>query len=150
MVTPREAHYGGEMTRYVIDAATLLHLVDDQLTVDAEHQLVAPNSIRSQALQLLWNDVRRGERTDTGARASHEAMTELKMRLLGDRVSRWTAWQLARELDLESLRPAEYLAVTRLPADALVTVDRGLAAIAEGVVPLASVEAMLGNGDDPS
>jgi hypothetical protein len=32
----------------------------------------------------------------------------------------------------------------------LVTVDRGLAAIAEGVVPLASVEAMLGNGDDPS
>ena len=35
------------------------------------------------------------------------------MRLLGDRVSRATAFRLARELDLESLRPAEYLAVTR-------------------------------------
>jgi hypothetical protein len=108
---------------------------------------VAPNSIRSQALQLLWNDVRRGARTDQGARATHEAMTELKIRLLGDRVSRWTAWQIARELDLESLRPAEYLAITRLQADALVTVDLGLAAIADGVVPLASVQALL--ADDP-
>jgi hypothetical protein len=48
------------MTRYVIDAPTLLHVVDEQLTVDSDHQLVAPSSIRSQALQLLWNDVRRG------------------------------------------------------------------------------------------
>jgi predicted nucleic acid-binding protein len=138
------------MTRYVIDAPTLLHVVDEQLTVDGDHQLVAPNSIRSQALQLLWNDVRRGARTEQGARAVHEAMTEMKMRLLGDRVSRWTAWQIAGELDLESLRLAEYLAVTRLQADALVTVDRAFAATAEGIVPLAPVQALLEIGDDPS
>jgi predicted nucleic acid-binding protein len=37
---------------------------------------------------------------------------------------------------------AEYLAVTRLQADALVTVDPELAAKAEGVVPLAPVTAL--------
>jgi hypothetical protein len=29
------------MTRYVIDAPTIVHLVDDQPSVDAEHRLVA-------------------------------------------------------------------------------------------------------------
>jgi hypothetical protein len=107
---------------------------------------VAPNSIRSDALQLLLHDVRRGARTEKAALAAHERITELKMRLLGDRVSRGTAWRIARELDLESLRPAEYLAVTRLQADALVTMDPTLAAIAEGVVPLAPVQALLAGG----
>jgi hypothetical protein len=67
----------------------------------------------------------------------------VRMRLLGDRVSRGTAWRIAGELDLSSLRPAEYLAVTRLQADALVTTDPDLAAVADGVVPLAPVEALL-------
>jgi hypothetical protein len=51
------------MARYVIDAPTLLHLVERDLSIDPSHQLVAPNSIRSEALQLLLRDVRRGERT---------------------------------------------------------------------------------------
>ncbi len=71
------------MTRHVIDAPTLLHLVDEQPSVDADHQLVAPNSIRSQALQLLRDDVRRGARTDKDVRARHERITEVKMRLRG-------------------------------------------------------------------
>ena len=41
------------MARYVIDAPTLLHLLDDDLQVDPGHQLVAPSTIRSEALQLL-------------------------------------------------------------------------------------------------
>jgi hypothetical protein len=41
------------------------------------------------------------------------------------------------------LGPAEYLAVTRLQADALVSLDPELTALAEGVVPLAGVEALL-------
>ena len=61
------------------------------------------------------------------------------MRLLGDRVSRRTAWTLARELDVP-IGDAEYLAVTRLQADALVTVDPDLARTASGVVELADVE----------
>lgn len=135
--------YGEAMTRFGIDGPTLLHLVDEQLSVHADHQLVAPHAIRTDALQLLLDDVRRGARTERAARTAHERLTELRMRLLGDRVSRGTAWRLARELDLESLRPAEYLAVTRLQADALVTLDPGLAALADGVVPLAPVEALL-------
>lgn len=131
------------MARYVIDAPTLLHLLDRDLTVDPGHQLVAPGSIRSEALQLLLDDVRRGARTDKEALQVHERVTERKMRVLGDRASRGTAWRIAREHDWDTLRDAEYLAVTRLQADALVTVDPGLAAKASDVVPLAPLQALL-------
>lgn len=128
------------MARYVIDAPTLLHLVDVGLHVDPSHQLVAPNSIRSEALELLLRDVRAGQRAERAALRSHERTTEIKMRLLGDRVSRRTAWQLARQHDWDTLRDAEYLAVTRLQADALVTVDPRLAAVARNVVAVAAID----------
>lgn len=131
------------MARYVIDAPTLLHLMDNDLTVAPGHQLVAPNAIRSDALQLLWNAVRRGERTEREALRTHERITELKMRLLGDRVSRATAWRIARDQQWEALRPAEYVAVTKLQADALVTIDPDLAAKAAPIVAVAAVEALL-------
>jgi predicted nucleic acid-binding protein len=131
------------VARYVIDAPTLLHLVDAGLRVDPGHQLVAPNSIRSAALELLLRDVRAGERTEVAALRAHEQMTEIKMRLLGDRVSRRTAWQIARQHGWDTLRDAEYLAITQLQADALVTVDSGLAAAARDSVPVAGVDDLL-------
>ncbi len=131
------------MTRYVVDAPTLLHLVDRDLQVDARHQLVGPNSIRSEAMQLLLDEVWRGERTDAEALAAHTAMTELKMRLLGDRVSRATAWRIAQELGWSLLRDAEYLAIVRLQADALVTIDARLAAVAADLVPVVPLEDLL-------
>lgn len=134
------------MTRYVIDAPTLLHIVDNELPVDPQHQLVAPNSIRSEVLQTLLREVRQGKRPEKSALQLHERITELKLRLLGDRVSRGTAWKLAREHDWDSLRAAEYLAVARLQADALVTIDPELAAKAESVVPTASLQALLRSG----
>jgi predicted nucleic acid-binding protein len=127
------------VTRFVIDAPTLLHLVRGGVRVDPSHQLVAPNGIRSHALQLLLDDVRDGRLTEREAMEQHERLTELKMRLLGDRVSRRTAWTLARELELP-VADAEYLAVTKLQADALVTVDPDLARTAEGVVAVGDVE----------
>jgi hypothetical protein len=63
------------------------------------------------------------------------------MRVLGDRMSRATAWRIAAELDWEDPAPAEYLAVTRLQADALVTTDPRL--VGAGVVPIAAYEALL-------
>jgi len=36
------------MSRYVIDAPTLLHVMDDDLPLDPAHQLVAPSTIRSE------------------------------------------------------------------------------------------------------
>lgn len=131
------------MARYVIDAPTLLHLVDGGLTVAAGHQLAAPNSIRSEALQLLLDDVRADRRTEAQALAAHEQMTAIKIRLLGDRVSRRVAWKLAREHDWGTLRDAEYLAIARLQADALVTVDPRLAATAKDIVTVAALEALL-------
>ena len=65
------------------------------------------------------------------------------MRLLGDRVSRRNAWQIALQNGWDTLRDAEYLAVARLQADALVTVDPSLAAKAAPVVPLARVQDLL-------
>lgn len=55
------------MARYAIDAPTLLHLIDTDTSVHPGHQLVAPNSIRSEALQLLLRDVRDGKRSDEEA-----------------------------------------------------------------------------------
>ncbi len=103
---------------------------------------MAPNSIRSEALQLLLDRVRRGELTDRDALAMHEGVTTQKMRLLGDRGSRGLAWRIARENGWQSLREAEYLAVARLQADALVTVDPALAARAQGFITLAPFEAL--------
>src|SRR5215470_14122213 len=134
------------MARYVIDAATLLHLVDAEVRVDPGHQLVAPNSIRSEALELLLRDVCAGRRTEAAALTAHERITEMKMRLLGDRVSRRTAWQIARQHDWDTLRDAEYLAITRLQADALVTVDPSLAARAHDVVAVAAINNLMAPG----
>jgi predicted nucleic acid-binding protein len=131
------------MTRYVIDAPTLLHLVANGIRVSPRHQIVAPNLIRSQALSLLLGAVRNGDLTEDLALQHHERLTELKMRLLGDRVSRRTAWKIAREQGWKTSYDAEYLAVTKLQADALVTVDPALATKAKGLVPLARLEALL-------
>lgn len=135
------------MTRYVIDASTLLHLVADGVQVSPRHQIVAPNVIRSQALCLLLEAVRHGDLTEDLALQHHERLTELKMRLLGDRVSRRAAWKIAREQGWDTTYDAEYLAVTKLQADALVTVDSALAAKAKGIVPLANIKALTADQD---
>ena len=131
------------MARYVVDAPTLLRLVAQGVRVDPEHQIVAPNLIRSQALSLLLAAVRRGDLSEDVALQHHDRLTELKMRLLGDRVSRRTAWRIAREQGWETTCDAEYLAVTRLQADALVTVDPALAQKAQDLVPLAAYEVLV-------
>ena len=68
----------------------------------------------------------------------------IKLRLLGDRVSRRTAWKIAREHGWENIFDAEYLAVCLLQADALITIDETLAAKAAHIVPLATLGALVG------
>lgn len=130
------------MARYVIDAPTLLHLVANGVVVNPDHKLVAPNLIRSEALSLLLGAVRGGEISEAAALERHERITETKMRLLGDRVSRRTAWKIARDNGWATTFEAEYLAVCKLQADALITIDPELAAKAEGIVPLADLAAL--------
>lgn len=90
------------LTRYVLDAPTLLHLVAEGAQVNPRHQLVAPNVIRSQALCLLLEAVRNDELSEELALQHHERATEMKMRLLGDLMSRKTAWKIARERDWDT------------------------------------------------
>lgn len=105
---------------------------------------MAPNLIRSQALSLLLAAVRAGELTEEVALQRHERITEIKLRLLGDRVSRRTAWKITREHGWENTFDAEYLAVCMLQADALITIDETLAAKAAHIVALATLGALVG------
>jgi hypothetical protein len=125
------------MTRFGIDPPTFLQLARSGRQVHESHQLVAPNSLRSKAFELLLPEVSGGDITEREAFEIHERLTELRVRLLGDRMSRRTAWNIAREFGWPTLADAECLAVTRLQADALVTIFPDLAARAVGVVPLA-------------
>jgi predicted nucleic acid-binding protein len=127
------------MTRFVIDPPTLVLLAEDDRRIGTAHQLVAPNSIRSQALDLLLRAVRAGELTEMAALDLHERMTQVKIRVLGDRVSRRTAWRIAREHDWPTIEYAEYIAIAKLQADALIATDPDLSAKASGLVPLAKV-----------
>ncbi len=121
------------MARYAIDALTLLQIAAGELDVSPAHQLVAPNHVRTHALSLLLAAVRGGEMTESAALARHQRLTETKIRVLNDRVSRRVAWDLALEHGWD-LADAEYVAVGKLQADALATDDPVLATRASGIV----------------
>ena len=131
------------MTRYAIDAAVALRLVREGRGADERRQLVGPSVLRSHALSMLYRDVREGRLDEQTGRELLEGLAGLKIRLLGDRVSRSTAWRIAEQLDWNDTFAAEYLAVAVLQADALVTEDEQLSAAARGIVPLASYADLL-------
>jgi predicted nucleic acid-binding protein len=128
------------MTRYAIDAGIALRLIRDGSDADPGHQLVGPAVLRSHALAMIYRDVRDGTVAETEGREQLERIAALKMRLLGDRVSRATAWKIAAGLGWEDIGSAEYLAVASLQADALVTDDEALAAASDGIVRVAPYE----------
>ena len=131
------------MTRYAIDALTAIRLVRDAVTVSDEHQLVAPKSLQTQALSHLYREVRKGSLSTEQARAILDGITTMRIRLLGDRVSRGVAWKLAEQLDWDDTTNAEYIAVAKLQADFFVTLDEHLANQVSGIVAIAQFEALL-------
>jgi predicted nucleic acid-binding protein len=102
------------MTRFGIDALTAIRLAREEATIAAAHSLVAPTLLRSQALAILYGDVRTGRLPREEARATLDRITTMRIRLLGDRVSRATAWKVAEQLDWPDTANAEYVAVTQL------------------------------------
>jgi indolepyruvate ferredoxin oxidoreductase alpha subunit len=66
----------------------------------------------------------------------------MPIRLLGDAVLRRRAWELADQLGWSSTYDAEYVALTQLQADALVTLDPKLARSVKGIVETASIDAL--------
>jgi predicted nucleic acid-binding protein len=130
------------MTRYVVDCSAVLHLAREEIVVSAEHELLAPTLIRSQALSAMHEATRRGEIPAQEAQAVLARVGKLKIRLLGDAVLRRVAWKVADELGWASTYDAEYIALTKLQGDALVTLDAELARSAEGIVATASIDAL--------
>jgi len=131
------------MTRFAIDAGTALRLIREGADADARHKLVGPSILRSHALAALYRDVRAGRITEADGRQQLEGVAALKIRLLGDRVSRATAWKIAAGLGWDDVGTAEYLAVASLQADALVTDDEDLASAADGIVRVAPYSELL-------
>lgn len=125
------------MTRFAIDSETALRIVRDDRAIPAAHALVGPSILRSHVLSALYREVRAGRLDERAARADLDGLAALKIRLLGDRVSRATAFRLAARLDWDDTAAAEYLAVASLQADALVAGDPVLARAADGIVALA-------------
>ena len=130
------------MTRFVVDCGVVLHLAAEEIEVAAEHELLAPTLLRSQTLSALHEAVHRGEIPEAVALERLARVQALPIRLLGDAVLRRNAWQLADRLGWAETYDAEYVALTRLQADALVTHDAELARRVEGIVPTATIEAL--------
>ena len=140
-----ETHVGarcddGTMTRYAIDADIALRIIRDGIKVGEGHRLVGPHVLRSHVLEKLYRAYRSGDLDGTVGRELLERLAALKIRLLGDRVSRWSAWRIADQLGWEDIETAEYLAVASLQADALITDDSRLRTAADGIVAVARFE----------
>jgi predicted nucleic acid-binding protein len=130
------------VTRFVVDCETLLRIAADEIQVAAEHQLVAPTLVRSQALAALYAAARRGEITTSQGLERVTRINSLKVRFLGDKVLQRTAWKVANQLGWETTYDAEFVALTQLQADAFVTSDRELAEAVSDVVDTATIDAL--------
>lgn len=126
------------MARFVIEPQVAIALAAAEAEIPMQHKLFAPTLLRSQVLALLFSEVQAGRMTRAEAGRRLDYLRGLQIRLLGDRVLQRVAWDLALELGWSDTFVAEYLALTRLQCDALVTDDRELGDAARRVVPVAS------------
>ncbi len=132
----------GPMSRFVVDCGAVLHLASEGIEVSAEHELLAPTLLRSQTLSVLHEAVHRGEMPADVALDSLDRIWAMPIRLLGDAVLRRNAWKIADQLGWSETYDAEYVALTKLQADAFVTLNAELARQVEGIVPTATIDAL--------
>ncbi|MCO1596907.1 hypothetical protein M8C17_17270 [Micromonospora sp. RHAY321] len=130
------------MARYVITPAVALRLAHDEVAIPDEHQLVAPSLLRSQVLSLLYQSVRRGTLSRRDAERHLTYVRALRIRLLGDRVLQSVAWKIADQLGWPDTLDAEYVALTTLQADALITLDPEFADAVRSIVPVAPIDVL--------
>jgi predicted nucleic acid-binding protein len=130
------------MTKFVVDASAVLHLASTDAKVSAKNKLLAPTLLRSQTLSTLHEAVQQGEIPAVVARERLKRIGQMPIRLLGDAVLRRRAWDIAEQLGWASTYDAEYVALTQLQGDALVTLDAKLARSVKGLVETASIDAL--------
>ncbi|HET8526298.1 MAG TPA: type II toxin-antitoxin system VapC family toxin [Actinomycetota bacterium] len=130
------------MTRFVVDADTLLRIAAGEIEVAPGHQLLAPTLARSQALSASYAAARRGDISADEALERVTRVNSLQVRFLGDKVLQRTAFRIAERLGWETTDDAEFVALTQLQADAFVTSDEDLARTVSGLVETASIDAL--------
>jgi indolepyruvate ferredoxin oxidoreductase alpha subunit len=130
------------VTRFVVDCETLLQIAAGEVEVSAGHQLVAPTLVRSQALSALYEAARRGEISASEGIERVTRINSLKVRFLGDKVLQRQAWRVADELGWETTYDAEYVALTKLQADAFITSNPELAWAVSDIVKTATIDAL--------
>jgi indolepyruvate ferredoxin oxidoreductase alpha subunit len=130
------------VTRFVVDCGTLLRVAAGEIEVAAEHELVAPTLVRSQALSALYEAARRGEISAAEGIERVTRINSLRVRFLGDKVLQRTAWRVADQLGWEKTYDAEFVALTQLQADALITSDGELARAVADLVETATIDAL--------
>ncbi|WP_029112267.1 DUF1905 domain-containing protein [Mycobacterium sp. URHB0044] len=133
-----ESNEGTGMTTFIIDAQVAVNLASEGATIPPQHSLTAPTLLRSQVLALVYESVRRGDIDDRSGRKILDDIRGLRIRMLGDRSLEDHAWRLAAKLDWPDIHQAEYIALTQLQGDALVTLDEELASAARAFVETAS------------
>ena len=130
------------MTKFVVDCGAVLQLVREEIEVSSEHQLLAPVLLAPRSLSTLQEAVHRGELSADDARERLARVNRMPIRLLGDAVLRRKAWDISEQLGWAGTYDAEYVALTHLQADALITLDAELARRVEGIVSTAPIEAL--------
>lgn len=134
------------MTRYPIRADVAMQLAGSRAQFREAHQLVAPTLLHSELLTLCYRvtlcyrAVRQGEISKKEADARLDHVQSLRVRLLGDQVLQRNAWAMAARLGWSDTFKAEYVALARLQADSLVTLDPALAAAVAGLVTVTPIE----------
>jgi predicted nucleic acid-binding protein len=131
-----------DVARFVVDCGVVLRLASEGTEIPDEHELLAPTLLRSQTLSVLHEAVHRGEIPADVALERLARIRALPIRLLGDAVLRRRAWDLAERLGWAETYDAEYVALTQLQGDMLVTLDAELARSVEGIVETASIDAL--------
>ncbi len=129
--------------KLVVDTSAALHLAIHGLDISSTHEVLAPTLLRSQTLSALHEAVHRGEIPADVAREHLARIGRMPRRLLGDAVLRRRAWEVADQLGWASTYNAEYVALTQLQADGLVTMDADLARAVEGIIATATVDDVL-------
>jgi predicted nucleic acid-binding protein len=104
--------------------------------------MLAPALLRSQMLSLLYQAVHRGEMTKEDAERRLFYARGMRIRLHEDHVLQNAAWNVADQLGWSGTFDAEYVALTQLEADALITLDRQLADAAKNLVAVAPIESL--------
>jgi predicted nucleic acid-binding protein len=135
------------VARYVIGPDVALQLARIEAVIPEEHQILAPTLLRSQMLSLLYQAVRRNEMTKRDADRLLNYVRALRIRLLGDRVLQNVAWKIADQLGWPDTFTAEYIALTQLQANAVITLDERVAGAVQGLVTTASIDLLSGSKD---